>query len=623
MIGARDRIIPSPFRPSIVTRGSVALALAVVLWPAIGGSWIRLVPDTVRDVDLESVDLAVDSGGNAFVATVTADPDAAHVSALVVKLTSETGVESWRTKIGAESFPSAIAIDPTDGNVLLGSQFMVGTVTKLASSDGAIVWASALGRGSPFVIATFAGQIIVGGSLGSDGVVALSPADGAQRWRGAGGMGVNGLATGADGAIVAVGVVGSRQFSDLAVMKLDAGGGTERWRHTINGSFTSVDGTSISWDVGTGVAVDPHGDVIATGWTQNEIDDGPTDIDFVVEKLSGASGATIWRHDLAGPDRSDDRGATVTVDAAGDIFAVGWLASEDPDRAYTVFKISGETGTVLWSSRLSGPTGDGFASRIALAGSDVLVAGDLSVDGDPQFAIARLAGATGEPIWIRTIDGAGPERPESYDGDRARRLGIDRLGRVVVAGFTKNAPELEETADVTVVQFADRLAGARLMIRERHRRRGTERLVIEVRDRSLLSSSGRGADPTIDGAVMELSNPSTGDLARIALPAAGWSRGKRRALGVRYKYADPGGRAGPCRSAVIESGKRFAVRCKGSLGFPLDRPQGTLIVRVVVADAGVSYCARFGGSVTRDQPTTADADGIFEARNAPAPEACP
>jgi len=76
----------------------------------------------------------------------------------------------------------------------------------------------------------------------------------------------------------------------------------------------NIDGAAHLGDQVHAVTVDPNGDVVAAGTTQNN----GTSSDFTVAKLSGATGATIWRRVVAGsaPVPSGEARA-ITLDAAG------------------------------------------------------------------------------------------------------------------------------------------------------------------------------------------------------------------------------------------------------------------------------------------------------------------
>jgi hypothetical protein len=172
------------------------------------------------------------------------------------------------------------------------------------------------------------------------------------------------------------------------------------------------------------------------------------------------------------------------------------------------------------------------------------------------------------------------------------------------------------------------VAGKRLIVRDRDgdsaRRRITARAADPLIETPL---PGSPDDPSIAGAVFELLNPSTGESATFALPAgAGWRYlGKSGLRG--YAYSDRASANGPCRSLSMRRGRGFKAVCVGTNGdipFTLDEPsQGTLAATVKLGGAN-RHCMTFGpGQILRDTPATGTGLGVFSAKNAPAPAACP
>ncbi len=123
-------------------------------------------------------------------------------------------------------------------------------------------------------------------------------------------------------------------------------------------------------------------------------------------------------------------------------------------------------------------------------------------------------------------------------------------------------------------------------------------------------------DPRIDGATIELVNPTPGleQSDVFALPASGWTAIGNPPQG--YKYKDSALLNGPIKAAQIKNGKLVKFTAKGAtMTFTLGgAPQGQ--VGVIATFGATRFCALFGG-VTKD-------DGFkFNAKNAGAPPACP
>jgi len=128
------------------------------------------------------------------------------------------------------------------------------------------------------------------------------------------------------------------------------------------------------------------------------------------------------------------------------------------------------------------------------------------------------------------------------------------------------------------------------------------------------STSG---DPLALGATLIVARGAA-ETAVLSLPAAGWDPLPN---GGGYRYRDPAGTFGPCRSALWRE-RVLKVVCRGSdIPFTLDEPsQGALAV-TFQPGLGVRACAEFGG-VEVDRPAAPGRAGLFRARNAAAPGAC-
>jgi hypothetical protein len=132
-----------------------------------------------------------------------------------------------------------------------------------------------------------------------------------------------------------------------------------------------------------------------------------------------------------------------------------------------------------------------------------------------------------------------------------------------------------------------------------------------------------GIDPVADGAAVQIFNDTgTGESACLTLPSAGWSASGSGAT-RKFKYKDPSGAFGPCKSISLKTGKPLKVSCQAKvqpIPYTLDEPaQGALGVRFT--SGGLTYCARFGGDVKHDDPV--GSGGKFQAVRAQAPVACP
>ena len=282
-------------------------------------------------------------------------------------------------------------------------------------------------------------------------VVKFNGLSGLELWRqvidGAGGDGGHSdlddaLAVAVDGAgdVVAAGFThNTGTSSDFTVVKFAGGSGLELWRQVLNGSANSI-------DEALAVTVDGAGDVIAAGsFVQSLSNLGG----FTVVKFAGSSGVELWRQVINGQAaNSSDWASAVTVDAAGDVVAVGVTQNSPNRNDFTVVKFAGSTGLPLWGKVISG-TGvnsdsEALAATVDAAG-DVVAAGFIQNSTGHDFTVVKLAGGTGVEIWRQVLNGT------ANGDDQARAVAVDRSGNVVAAGFSENT---SSSFDFTVIKFA-------------------------------------------------------------------------------------------------------------------------------------------------------------------------
>jgi hypothetical protein len=301
--------------------------------------------------------------------------------------------------------------------------------------------------------------------------------------------------------------------------------------------------------------------------------------DYTVIKLASASGSELWRREFNGWSSDDDRATDVAVDATGDVLAVGEIWNEGTQQDVAVMKLAGLTGAELWRRDFNGRAGPS------------------------------------------AYDGASNVAP---DGNRVL---VDLEGNVVAASVFNQS--LRPVYDVSVIKLGgtggeDLVAGRRLIISDTAGAPQRRRLLLAAKDGIGVSPS-RLDDPRLDGAVLEIRNPATGELASMPLPRQNWT-GLGHPPGQRgYRYRDASG-VGACRSATIIPGRGMKISCRGSLiGFSLDEAsQGSLAARLTTGLGAHArrYCMHFGGTVVEDS-SAALGSGTFRADEAPAPATCP
>ncbi len=364
----------------------------------------------------------------------------------LVRHRAADGSERWRTVLGTAQggagASAALALGP-DGTIAFGASDgdgvweggAVGIVGRLTLETGAPRWQAALpDTAIESVVADYAGDVLIAGA-----VRAASPP------------------------------------GDLLVLKLAGSDGRELWRAALSGGEPEHDPVT---EVARAVAVDPAGDVYVTGGLVSDPAGYP---DFLVMKLSGGSGAELWRKEI----ESGGYGWAISIDAVLDVIAVGqidgggWVESfalklsgsdgaerwrhtwhgtqtaGDIDRwnalaltdqgdaitageadgsRFAAARFDGASGAMLWS-RASPPIGDTLGGGCCVARSVALdlpdsayLAGYRFVDMTPRLQVERVSLADGSVIWTRLIDG-------QSCGERAVALALDNAGGVSIAGW--------------------------------------------------------------------------------------------------------------------------------------------------------------------------------------------
>ncbi len=367
------------------------------------------------------------------------------IVALVAVVACARVGDAWTKSMSGRPV-APVAADPA--GAVLAIKYDAGgsaIVTKLAGSDGRLVWRRALTRGPRShrdavhaLLPLGDGDVIVAGGIrqGADvDMVAmrLSGRNGKRRWRR--------VVTGASrpahlheakaAAVDAVGdvlVAGSVESAtsvqyhgtaDLAVVKLSGRDGNERWRMVL-------DGGAQHYDRANAVAVDRTGDVVAVG-DVSEMGVGPTGFDSqtVVLKLAGADGRVLWRHQIVGVWRA----SSIVTDAEDDVVVAGSSTGSD----FVVVKIGGANGVPRWEAHVSRSDvhwEEAFRAVVLDDGDVAAIGMTAGADGVQTMTVVRLDGATGAVQWQRDFAG------DNADFGRAIMPGAS--GALFVGGGIRN-----------------------------------------------------------------------------------------------------------------------------------------------------------------------------------------
>jgi outer membrane protein assembly factor BamB len=472
-------------------------------------------------------------------------------------------------------------------------------VLKLAGANGMELWRQEIGAfahvddGATTVVLDGTGDVIASGEIdGAATVIKLAGDTGAELWR----QPAPGTTLAVDAAndVIAGGYGG--------VAKLAGATGTLQWQ-TVANVFE--------------VAVDGAGDVVAVGYG-----DGFLELMRVV-KLSGAAGTELWRQEFAGTsaDPYVSYGSAVTIDAAGDVVAVGPLDNRNTLEDWRAAKLAGDTGAVLWTRDLKGSDNfEDIPRDVALDGAgNVVIAGEMFNRGAAKqdFAVAKLDGATGVESWLQMLHGTSQEAYFT-DADGATSVTVMPSGDVIAAGLLGS--------DFAVYRLGGLdgaigpVGGTRLTVGDRAGDPAARRISAVAVDALIRTPPSGAGDPTVNGGSLTLRNPVTLESATFALPAGSWQALGTPAGSRGYKYTDTAGSNGPCKSLLAKPG-RLRVTCLGRLGpipFSLDEPAQGMLELSVRLGTGAAQCMRFGGDVRRDVGTgNPGPGGSFIAAHAP------
>lgn len=212
---------------------------------------------------------------------------------------------------------------------------------------------------------------------------------------------------------------------DIFVAKLDADGSLIWGNHFGDAADQSAAGIAVGADEG----------VVITGMFEGVLDFGGNPLasagndDAFVVKL-GPSGEHVWSARF-GNSNSDQGGASVAVDMAGDVVVTGGflgmidiggaIDSKGKSDAFTA-KLDGSNGDVIWGKAIGSASGAEAGRYVgALSSGELLVVGgfddSLSVVGEPletaggvDIFVLKLT-PSGDPVWIKSFGSSLSEIP--------------------------------------------------------------------------------------------------------------------------------------------------------------------------------------------------------------------
>lgn len=175
-------------------------------------------------------------------------------------------------------------------------------------------------------------------------------------------------------------VLDAAAFGKLVVIKLSGSDGSESWRYEIGVASAHCEARALALDGGTGLYV--AGRILGAGPST-----------FVMAKIDTATGAEVWREDIAG---STPQAHDIALDSLGDVIAVGSINNV----TMIATKRDGATGAEIWTTTyaLSSNT---EAFTVSLDASDDVFVGGRGNESSPtpDFGVLKLDATTGGELW--------------------------------------------------------------------------------------------------------------------------------------------------------------------------------------------------------------------------------
>ena len=304
-------------------------------------------------------------------------------------------------------------------------------------------------------------------------------------------------------ALAAGGSVGGQPYvgdKDLVLVK-DSPTGTRLWTRELG---------SARLERAYGVAIDPAGNVVVTGYTNGDLDGGhagnTTDDVFVVK--FDPAGNRLWLRQFGVPGVAD-RGYALATDAAGNIYVTGYTrgdlaATNQGDKDIYIAKLD-PAGAQTWVQQF-GSTGEDKAWGIAA------LADGIRLGGMTSGALGTVAGALDG--WVARYDAAGA---------RAWLTQFGTTGNEEVWGLTVDAAGSTYVAAYSAGSFGGPLAGDKDLVAARFDASGTMTWADQL-----------GTDLNDKGAAVQLDGAGNLYVAGFTDGAVGTNVGKFDTLLVKY-----------------------------------------------------------------------------------------
>lgn len=206
--------------------------------------------------------------------------------------------------------------------------------------------------------------------------------------------------------------------------------GTPLWTNRYTGPLSGGDDEPLA------MAANTNGDVFVTGYVQSA--SNPDKFEFATLKLSGTTGSVLWSRRYAGGLSSYYQAKALAVDTNGHVIVTGsTFAANFSAYSLTTIKYAGTNGLPLWTNIYTSPYPNGSPRAIvADRNADVIMTGYVPTyaigSGHWDYFTIKYSGATGQSLWTRTYNGTGFMGSDGED--RASAVAVGTNGHVYVTG---------------------------------------------------------------------------------------------------------------------------------------------------------------------------------------------
>lgn len=364
------------------------------------------------------------------------DSNEAHALTVFVNFTAPDWSYSYNNPDDADDYANAIAVGPDNNPVVTGySNRIAGTfdyyTLKLNRADRSVLWSDQyddadgeMDEAKCLAVDSSNNAIVSGISqlyyppaernINSIYTVKYPAAGPPESWHGQyNGPGAiddraTAIATTTDGAdnvvIIGYGKNGNNN-DDIYVLKYPAapamnqqGGALPAW------SAVPFDGGGN--DTPSAVAIAPDGSVYVTGISEKLPNSNV--YNWFTAKYDGSTGVLVWSDIYSVTANGANRGASIAVDANGDVYVTGSATTASLTQDIYTIKYSGSGSSALriWERSVNGAAGGddaGVAVRVDPIDGSIVVAGTLLTEpADSDITLLRYSPG-GDLIWQRTL----------------------------------------------------------------------------------------------------------------------------------------------------------------------------------------------------------------------------